>query len=157
LDRDGVIAPSFAANALQNAGSRFGDSAGNDRGSDRRLDRQFAKNVQDTFDIRDAKAIDVAKFSVNTQNLAENVEVGSTQRRDENLLVGLGIVSAGYLAWAFNGGSLLAGAISATPMWKPFDPLAVLDFNDRAGLSDGLGLDSETAVGGEDNLQSLFG
>jgi hypothetical protein len=157
LDHEGVFAPSFAANALQNTGLRFVDSAGNDSGADRRLERHFAKNVQDTLDIRDAKALEMAKFTVNTQNIADNVEVGSTQRRDENLLVGLGIVSAGYLAWAFNGGSLLAGAISATPMWKPFDPLAVLDFKDRAAMGDGLGLDGETAVGGEDNLQSLFG
>ena len=89
--------------------------------------------------------------------MAEPVQLGASLRRGENILVGLGIVSAGYLAWAFNGGSLLAGAISATPMWKPFDPLAVLDYTDRASKSGILPLNGEAGIVGDDNLQSLLG
>ncbi len=157
LDHDQVNAPFMMSNAAQNAMAHLTDAGVNQRGSDRLIDREKGKNSEDTFDVRDAKALEEAKFSADTQNVAEPVELGTSQRRDENILVGLGIVSAGYLAWAFNGGSLLAGAISATPMWKPFDPLAVLDFNDRAAKSGILPLNGETGIVGEDNLQSLLG
>jgi hypothetical protein len=41
-------------------------------------------------------------------------------------------------------------------MWKPFDPLAVLDFSDRS-KSGILPLDGEAGIIGDDNLQSLLG
>jgi hypothetical protein len=150
LDRDQSMAPLFMTNAAQNNTARLTDAIVVDRGADRLTNRGNARSAEDTLDLRDAKAIEEVKFSADTQGVAENAQTGTSLRREENLLVGLGIVSAGYLAWAFNGGSLLAGAISTTPMWKPFDPLAVLDFNDRAATG-------EAGVGGEDNLQSLFG
>jgi hypothetical protein len=157
LDRDQVGAPLFGVNAAQNTYARFADAGVNERGSDRPIDRGNAKNSEDTFDVRDAKAMEDAKFSADTQNVAEPVQLGTSLRRDENILVGLGIVSAGYLAWAFNGGSLLAGAISATPMWKPFDPLAVLDYNDRVSKSGRVPSNGDKGIVGDDNLQSLLG
>ena len=40
---------------------------------------------------------------------------------------GLGAsVFVGYVVWAFRGGSLLFGALSAMPMWRCFDPLPVI-------------------------------
>jgi hypothetical protein len=157
LDQDQVGASLFLSDALQNANGHLADAVANQGGTERLIVHGNGKTSEDTFDLRDAKAIEEAKFSADTQNMTEPVQLGTSLRRDENLLVGLGIVSAGYLAWAFNGGSLLAGAISTTPMWKPFDPLAVLDFNDRASNSDLIPLDGEAGITSEDNLQSLFG
>ena len=108
-------------------------------------------------DVKDAKSVKEAQFSADVQNVNEPIQEGSALRRDESILVGLGVVSAGYLAWAFNGGSLLAGALSATPMWMPFDPLAVLDFSDRASKPTIPLLDGEPGLAGEENLQSLLG
>jgi hypothetical protein len=144
----GANAPLFLSNAAQ-----FGNSHSVDAGvqhGEHLVGNGGGKIAEDTFDLRDARALEEAKFAADTANAPESVQLGTTSNRDENLLVGLGIVSAGYLAWAFNGGSLLAGAISATPMWKPFDPLAVLDFNDRAAKG-------AAGLAGEDNLQSLLG
>jgi hypothetical protein len=157
LEHDQYGASSIKSNVAQLASAHLVDADANNGSSERLLSRGNAKDSADTFDVRDAKLLEEAKFSADTQNMSEPVELNATLRQSENLLVGLGIVSAGYLAWAFNGGSLLAGAISATPMWKPFDPLAVLDFNDRASKTGILPLDGETGPIGEDNLQSLFG
>ena len=113
--------------------------------------------MADMSDGKDAKSAEGSQFSADTQNVNEPIQQGSVLRRDESILVGLGVVSAGYLAWALHGGSLLAGAISATPMWMPFDPLAVLDFSDRAAKSGIPLLDGEPGLAGDDNLQSLLG
>lgn len=145
----GANAPLFLSNAGQIGNSHSVD-AGIQHGVEHVVGNGNGKIAEDTFDVRDAKALEEAKFAADTASAPEPVQLGTTSHRDENLLVGLGIVSAGYIAWAFNGGSLLAGAISATPMWKPFDPLAVLDFNDRAAKG-------AAGLTGEDNLQSLLG
>ena len=157
LEHDQIGTSSIKSNAVQLTNTHLVDAGSNKGSSDRLLNRGNAKDAADTFDARDTKLLEEAIFSADTQNMSEPVELSATMRQSENLLVGLGIVSAGYLAWAFNGGSLLAGAISATPMWKPFDPLAVLDFNDRASKTGVLPLDGESGAIGEDNLQSLFG
>jgi hypothetical protein len=155
LDREQNNTKLFTTELQQNTNARFVDGRAANRASDQRINRGDQKLSADFADVRDAKLLEEVLFSADTQNVAEPVQTGSALRRDENILVGLGVVSAGYLAWAFNGGSLLAGAISATPMWKPFDPLAVLDFSDRSksGL---LPLDGEAGIVGDDNLQSLL-
>ena len=114
------------------------------------------RQTADMSDVKDAKLVNEVRFSADIQNANEPIQEGSALRRDESILVGLGVVSAGYLAWAFNGGSLLAGALSATPMWMPFDPLAVLDFSDRASKSAIPLLAGEPGMAGEENLQSLL-
>jgi hypothetical protein len=156
LEREQFNARLFATDMSQNVNARFVDGHVSGQASGERINRGDGKLSADNAEVRDAKLLEEIAFSADTQNVAEPVQTGTSSRRDENILVGLGVVSAGYLAWAFNGGSLLAGAISATPMWKPFDPLAVLDFSDRS-KSGMLPLDGEAGIIGDDNLQSLLG
>lgn len=126
-------------------------SQGTERLASRGVERQL-----ELADDKDTKVIEGGLFSADTQSADEPLQQGSVLRRDESILVGLGVVSAGYLAWALHGGSLLAGALSTTPMWMPFDPLAVLDFSDRAAKAGMLPLDTEAGLAGDDNLQSLL-
>ncbi len=148
---------SLAMNAVQNMTLSRSDTGAGEHASDRLARHDDDHRTADADDVKDGKAAMEAQFSADVQNVNEPVQEGSALRRDESILVGLGVVSAGYLAWAFNGGSLLAGALSATPMWMPFDPLAVLDFSDRASKSTIPLLEGEPGLAGEENLQSLLG
>jgi hypothetical protein len=57
----------------------------------------------------------------------ELVSEGTTGKLIIGTATGLGAsVFVGYVMWAFRGGSLLLGALSAMPMWRCFDPLPVL-------------------------------
>jgi len=156
-DRNPVNASLFVQNILQNTSTPHADAGGGARSSGRLANHGDGRQAGDMSDAKDAKSLKEAQFSADIQNLNEPIQQGSALRRDESILVGLGVVSAGYLAWAFNGGSLLAGALSATPMWMPFDPLAVLDFSDRATKSTIPLLDGEPGLAGDENLQSLLG
>ena len=147
----------FGTNAVQNMVLSRPDAGAGERASQRVVNHGDARQTTDMDNVKDAKAVREGQFSANVQNVNEPVQEGSALRRDESILVGLGVVSAGYLAWAFNGGSLLAGALSATPMWMPFDPLAVLDFSDRASKSAIPLLEGEPGLAGDENLQSLLG
>ena len=142
-------------NVVQNMMLPHSDTGG-ERASQRVVNRGEARQTTDMDDVKDVKTVKEGQFSADVQNVNEPVQERAALRRDESILVGLGVVSAGYLAWAFNGGSLLAGALSATPMWMPFDPLAVLDFSDRATKSTIPLLDGEPGLAGEENLQSLL-
>ena len=156
IERDQVNAL-LATNIVQNTNLQRADAGAGNRASERLVNHGDGRQTTDMADVKDAKSLKEGQFSADVQNLNEPIQQGSVLRRDESILVGLGVVSAGYLAWAFNGGSLLAGALSATPMWMPFDPLAVLDFSDRATKSTIPLLDGEPGMVGEDNLQSLLG
>jgi hypothetical protein len=145
----------FLGNVAQNMNAVRSDGGAIARGSDRPVNRDNSDRTTEMSDGKDAKVVDGGQFSADTQNMNEPMQA-SVLRRDESILVGLGVVSAGYLAWAIHGGSLLAGAISTTPMWMPFDPLAVLDFSDRAAKAGMLPLDAEAGLAGDDNLQSLL-
>ena len=146
----------FMSNIAQNMNAVRADGGAILRGSERLVNRDNSERAIEMSDGKDAKTTDGSQFSADTQNMNETAQEGSVMRRDEGILVGLGVVSAGYLAWALHGGSLLAGAISTTPMWMPFDPLAVLDFSDRAAKAGMLPLDQEAGLAGDDNLQSLL-
>jgi hypothetical protein len=156
-EREQVNAALLTTNAVQNTSMPRGDSGASNQAADRLVDHGNLRQAADLADVKDAKSPTENLFSADTQDLNEPTQQGSALWRDESILVGLGVVSAGYLAWAFNGGSLLAGALSATPMWMPFDPLAVLDFSDRASKSTIPLLDGEGAFAGDENLQSLLG
>jgi hypothetical protein len=155
LDSAQVNPSLFLADVSQHMNVVRGDSSALLRGADR-LNRDRGDRMFDMADGKDVKATEGGQFSADTQNVNESAQEGSILRRDESILVGIGVVSAGYLAWALHGGSLLAGAISTTPMWMPFDPLAVLDFSDRAVKGGLLPLDQEAGIAGDENLQSLL-
>ncbi len=155
IDR-GQLSAMLETNPVQNMMLQRSD-AGGERTAGRLVQHGDARQPTDVADVKDAKPAKEAQFSADVQSGSEPVQEGSSLGRDESILVGLGFVSAGYLAWAFNGGSLLAGALSATPMWMPFDPLAILDFSDRASKPVIPLLDGEQGIGGEENLQSLLG
>ena len=146
----------LGTNAVQNMMLQRFDAGGGERAAARLVRNGDTRQTADMSDVKDAKLVNEVRFSADIQNANEPIQEGSALRRDESILVGLGVVSAGYLAWAFNGGSLLAGALSATPMWMPFDPLAVLDFSDRASKSAIPLLAGEPGMAGEENLQSLL-
>ncbi len=147
----------LGTNAVQNMMLQRSDASAGERASQRLVHHGDARQTTDMGDIREVKSVKEGQFSADVQNANEPIQQGSALRRDESILVGLGVVSAGYLAWAFNGGSILAGALSATPMWMPFDPLAVLDFSDRASKLTIPLLDGEPGLAGDENLQSLLG
>jgi hypothetical protein len=46
-------------------------------------------------------------------------------------VAGLGALSAGYLVWGLQAGSLVTSALSSLPIWGSFDPLPVLEFWER--------------------------
>ncbi len=46
-------------------------------------------------------------------------------------IAGLGALSAGYMLWGFQAGSLMTSALSSLPVWGSFDPLPVLEFWER--------------------------
>jgi hypothetical protein len=147
----------LGTNAVQNMMLQRSDAGAGERASQRLVRHGDTRQTTDMADVKDAKSMKEVQFSADIQNANEPVQEGSALRRDESILVGLGVVSAGYLAWAFNGGSLLAGALSATPMWMPFDPLAVLDFSDRASKATIPLLDDDPGLANAENLQSLLG
>ena len=146
----------MTTNVIQNMNARSAEGTIGDRGADRLVNRGSLEHVAEMPDAKDARLLKENEFSADTQSVNEPIQQGFALHRDENILVGLGVVSAGYLAWVLDGGSLLAGALSATPMWMPFDPLAVLDFSDRAAKSGLPSLDADDGFGGEENLQSLL-
>jgi hypothetical protein len=146
----------FTSGALQNMNVIRADSGAGDQGSERLVNRGGAGRLIELPEIKEVKFAEEVRVSADTQNVNEPIQQGVTLGGDDGILVGLGVVSAGYLAWAFNGGSLLAGAISSTPMWMPLDPLAILDISGRPGKPGVLPLDDATGLAGDDNLQSLL-
>jgi hypothetical protein len=46
-------------------------------------------------------------------------------------IAGLGALSAGYVLWGLQAGSLITSALSSLPVWGSFDPLPVLEFWER--------------------------
>jgi hypothetical protein len=46
-------------------------------------------------------------------------------------IAGLGALSAGYMLYGFQAGSLMTSALSSLPVWGSFDPLPVLEFWER--------------------------
>ena len=46
-------------------------------------------------------------------------------------IAGLGALSAGYMLWGLQAGSLVTSALSSLPVWGSFDPLPVLEFWER--------------------------
>jgi hypothetical protein len=46
-------------------------------------------------------------------------------------IAGLGALSAGYVLWGLQAGSLVTSALSSLPVWGSFDPLPVLEFWER--------------------------
>ncbi|MEX2142228.1 MAG: hypothetical protein WD894_23370 [Pirellulales bacterium] len=46
-------------------------------------------------------------------------------------IAGVGAISAGYLLWCLQAGSLITSAMSSLPVWGSFDPLPVLEFWER--------------------------
>jgi hypothetical protein len=40
------------------------------------------------------------------------------------------VASAGYVIWTARGGYLLASLLAATPLWREFDPLSILELHE---------------------------
>jgi hypothetical protein len=52
-------------------------------------------------------------------------------------VVGVGALSAGYLAFGARAATLLAGALSSLPVWRSFDPLPILEFWEKNSQAKG--------------------
>jgi hypothetical protein len=58
-------------------------------------------------------------------------------------VAGLGAISAGYMLWGLQAGSLVTSALSSLPVWGSFDPLPVLEFWERDKKRKGRDRDEE--------------
>jgi hypothetical protein len=65
------------------------------------------------------------------------------------------VASAGYVVWALRYSYLLASLLAATPLWRQFDPLAVLDvWDNKSKCRKGLGAGGDDDD--DDSLESLL-
>jgi VCBS repeat-containing protein len=82
----------------------------------------------DLQSIRDNDSF-VASLEELDHSLDEAIEEEENQPRIEiESVIGLTLsLSAGFVAWVFRAGSLLASFMSVLPLWRQFDPLPILD------------------------------
>jgi len=98
------------------------------------------------------RTIDNANFQRGLANLSNDLEAADDDANKKYGIqseLGLGVsvsVTAGILAWVLRGGSLLASALAATPLWGQLDPVKVITSGNK---------DEEQAQH-EDNVEEIF-
>jgi hypothetical protein len=76
-------------------------------------------------------AIEEQKLWDEIRALNDSIESAMVSPWTYGAVAGMGVLSAGYLLWAFQAGSLVTTALSSLPVWGSFDPLPVLEFWER--------------------------
>jgi hypothetical protein len=65
------------------------------------------------------------------KEMQEALDTAFTSPWTYGAIAGLGAISAGYLLWGLQAGSLVTSALASLPVWGSFDPLPVLEFWER--------------------------
>jgi hypothetical protein len=94
-------------------------------------DLTFDRTTLDTASVAVLEVLEEQKLWDELRQISESLESTLASPWTYGAVAGMGVVSAGYLLWAFQAGSLVTTALSTLPVWGSFDPLPVLEFWER--------------------------